>query len=373
MRISICTGPLLPVPPIRGGSGTRVWYGLAGEFARRGHVVTVMSRAFTGQAETEERGGVFYRRFGGFNQSRAILWDLARDLGYAVRLLGRLPPADILVINDFWLPVLAAVVPRAGLRVLSVHRYPKRQFFLYRGVSRIAAPSTAIAQAIRRQAPSVAERVRVFPNAIDLSAFRPSESSPARDPALLFVGRLHPEKGLELLIAAFRLLSRRFGNAVLRLMGPHEPSQGGGGLTYLERLQSMAHGLQVEFLPPVFAVERLAETYRAADLFCYPSLAEYGEAFPVAPLEAMACGVVPVVSTLDCFRDLIEEGKSGFFFDHRGSDGANRLLLVLEQLLRLGELRETARRFAIERASGFGIDCVAQMYLDDFEALRAQS
>ena len=58
MKITIATGPIYPVPAVRGGAVRRMWHGLAKEFAKRGHEVTIFARAFPGQPETENRDGI---------------------------------------------------------------------------------------------------------------------------------------------------------------------------------------------------------------------------------------------------------------------------------------------------------------------------
>jgi glycosyltransferase involved in cell wall biosynthesis len=67
-----------------------------------------------------------------------------------------------------------------------------------------------------------------------------------------------------------------------------------------------------------------------AAVFVYPSLAEQGETFGLAPLEAMACGAVPIVSDLACFGDYITPGVNGLVFNHRASNAAG--LLAKEML-----------------------------------------
>src|ERR1700704_6931284 len=107
MRITIVTGPWLPVPALQGGSVPRMWHGLAEEFAARGHEVLVMARSFRAQSVSETQNGVRYERSGGFAQSRFVCLDLIKDFFYAAGVLRHLPAADILIINDFWLPFLA--------------------------------------------------------------------------------------------------------------------------------------------------------------------------------------------------------------------------------------------------------------------------
>jgi hypothetical protein len=145
MRITIVTGPWLPVPALQGGSVPRMWHGLAEEFAARGNEVVLLPRTFSGQPARESRNGVRYERRGGFAQGRSVYLNLTKDLIYAADVTRCLPAADILVINDFWLPVLAGWFRHpAGLIVISANRFPKGQYGLYRYAPvlwRLRAPS----------------------------------------------------------------------------------------------------------------------------------------------------------------------------------------------------------------------------------------
>jgi glycosyltransferase involved in cell wall biosynthesis len=87
----------------------------------------------------------------------------------------------------------------------------------------------------------------------------------------------------------------------------------------------------------------------------------------------MANGCVPLVSSLSCFDDYIDDGVTGFVFDHRGDRQENALTDRLAYLLRLGrnellKIGDAARAKAAE----FALEPVAQRYLDDFASLLAQ-
>src|SRR4029077_9446044 len=107
MRITIITGPWLPVPALKGGSVSRMWDGLSEQFAAGGHEVIVVGRRYPGQPLKESHKGVIYTRIGGASQGRSVYLDLVKDFFYAMTVLPRLPKTDILVTNDFWLPILA--------------------------------------------------------------------------------------------------------------------------------------------------------------------------------------------------------------------------------------------------------------------------
>lgn len=374
MKIAIVTGPWFPVPALQGGAIPRLWQGLAEEFATQGHQVTIICRSYPSQLQQETLNGVNYLRYGGFSQSRFIAFDLLKDLAYALSLLPVLPQADILVINDFWLPVFAPKLrPDAGQVVLNANRFPKRQYFLYRGVTRFAAASEAIREAIANQYPAATTKVGVFPNPIDTNVFQAciSPRSTREDKTILYVGRIHPEKGIHLLLDAFALLSKQLPQVKLRILGPIKANQGGGGEDYLSTLKTKAQGLNVEFSAPIFDLPKLAEVYQTADLFCYPSLAEKGEAFGVAPLEAMATGLVPVVSDLDCFKDFIQENETGYFFDHRSSDAAQNLASTLAAAILNWQKTCQMSVNAMQKGQEFSYRKVAARYLADFHYLLA--
>jgi glycosyltransferase involved in cell wall biosynthesis len=371
MRITIATGPSFPVPALRGGAIARMWQGLAEEFARHGHDVRIVARSFADQPNEEVLHGVRYIRWGGFSQSRSIYIDLLRDLIYATRLVGRLPKSEILVTNDFWLPVLASMLHRrAGRVIVNANRFPKGQFRLYRRAARIAAASIAVQNAVADECPQLKARTRVFPNPVDLEVMRPNRRrSTNLSPTLLYVGRIHPEKGVHLLVDAFSRLSSKHPTWRVQLVGPIDVNMGGGGSEYQRQLYAAAANQKVDFYGPEFELSKLAKLYQSADLFCYPSLAEKGEAFGIAPLEAMACGIAPVVSDLECFRDYIIPENNGWVFNHQSTDQVGTLAATLDVAITDTTRRKEVAQRASETAKRFGYAAIAEQYLVDFAGL----
>lgn len=110
-------------------------------------------------------------------------------------------------------------------------------------------------------------------------------------PVVLFVGRLHERKGLQLLIPAFADAVKQTPDARLVLVGPDE-----GMLSTLQN-QVSEYNLagRVIFTGLLTGQDKLA-ALGAADLFAMPAV---GEGFSMAVLEAMACGL-PVLLTPGC-------------------------------------------------------------------------
>lgn len=371
MRISVVLGGFFPVPAVQGGAVEKIWHALAIAFAARGHQVTLVTRRYPGMRNDETVGGVRYLRLPSRDRpASAVIYRLF-DLLFALRVAAALPPSDVTICNSITLPLL---IPRrrAGRIYVSVARFPKGQMGLYRRADRLQAVSTPVADAIRAQSPAVAGIVRMVPNTLTsiFATTADAPSGPPRARRILYVGRIAREKGIDLLIRAFATISRNHPEWSLQVIGPWQTSQGGDGEALLDELRALAaaSAAPVEFVDPIFDEAALAARYEAAAIFVYPSLAEQGESFGLAPLEAMACGCAPIVSDLACFRDFIVDRENGLVFDHRDRTGAP-LAAALATLIaspdrRAGiaaQARETSRRYTPAR--------VADLFLADFAEL----
>lgn len=370
MHIVIATGPIHAFPPPGAAGVQKVFLTLAREFVRRGHRVTVFAREWPGQAREEDFEGIRVVRRDGYSQGTNIWLDLAKDLAYAVRVRANVPVGDILITNDFWLPALLRRRGKQGGKlVVAAHRFPKRQYRLYRHADAFIAVSKSVASAIRNQQPCLASKVFTINNPLDASMLAVRKRAGCGAEAVIgSLGRIHPEKGVHLLLEAFKELVRGGSAARLKIAGPWEKGAGGGGEEYWRRIHRMAEGLPVEILGPL-RNDQIAEFYESLDIYCLPSLADLGEAMPLAPLEAMACGVVPVVSDIAAFMEYIEDGANGLVFNHRAPDAPLQLAQTLERLVKDPETRSIMATRARSKAENFAPHAIADQYLAVFTDL----
>jgi glycosyltransferase involved in cell wall biosynthesis len=368
MRITILQGAFLPVPPLRGGAVEKMWFGLGPEFARRGHTVTHVSRQCDGLAAGEMIGGVRHLRVKGYERPRRLAASLARDFFYTWRAARRAPDADVIVTNTFWAPLLLG--RRHGAIYADVQRMPKGQIRFYGRAGRLRANSSAVEAAIVAEWPAAGARVRVIPNPLPFAPERPVEWT-RKTKTVLFAGRLHPEKGIELLLAAWVQARARGALAGwrLELVGPVTVAEGGGGEAWAEALQKRYASPDIVWRAPIYSAAALNRAYEAATVFAYPSLAVKGETFGVAVLEAMAWGAVPVVSGLACFRDFVTEGENGLIFDHAGVAPTLALAEALERAA-LDSSRALAERAIAVRGTHSNA-AMAEKFLADFACLAA--
>ncbi|MFP6892620.1 MAG: glycosyltransferase family 4 protein [Opitutales bacterium] len=371
VRITILQGAFLPVPPLRGGAIEKAWFRLGKAFAREGHEVTHVSRLCDDLPINEAIEGVNHVRVRGFGATGSSLLLKWRDFRYVLHARRALPQADILVTNAFWAPLLVRD-SSLGAQYVHVGRYPKGQMKLYAWAKRLQAPSEAITAAIRSEVPSKADLVKTIPYPLSWDLVEPAPVNESREQTILYLGRIHPEKGLRELVKAFAGLPDELRRQWrLDVRGAWKASEGGGGKGFLESLKSLAGSAKetIRFLEPVFDDGKLCKELSRASLFVYPSMAERGETFGLAALEAMSCGCPPLVSGLGCFRDFVQDGSTGFVFDHRGGDAVANLSAKMIEVLSKPERLSLIGNAAYEQAENFTLDRVSKRFLDDFSSI----
>jgi glycosyltransferase involved in cell wall biosynthesis len=377
MKIAIALGPFYPTPPAPTGAVQRIWSDLADEFGARGHEVTILACRHSGQAADESRGNITIRRRTSLRQGKNVYVDIIKDAWYSSRATLLMPHADVVVSNAFWFPVFAARRQQTrGRLMVHVARAPKGQLRFYKGAACFDTPSEAIREQIVAEAPWAASRTKVVPYPINTQVFtEPLAQPPGRSRAgtseltLLYTGRIHPEKGIHLLVDAYARVHARHPELRLRLVGAQRVNEGGGGDDYLRQLREKAGSLPLIIDQPIYDRPGLAKALQTADLYCYPSLAEKGETFGVAPLEAMATGLPPIVSDLACFRQFMIDGGTGAVFDHRCADPAGALAEKLRAMLDDPAATRRMGAAAAARAREFSYGAIAEHHLRDFHRL----
>lgn len=373
IAITCVIGPFFPVPPIQGGAVERINLTLCEEFARQGHSVKIISRMFPGLPRTQVLNGVIHRRVKSSSAPKNRLLYRILDLIYAFRVIAALEKSDVTITNSVSLPL---VLPKAkaGLIYVSVARNPKGQMGLYRRAARLQAVSRHIENEICEQSPNVRHLVKTVPNCLSREfSSAIGTTFGTRRKEILYVGRIAREKGIHLLLRAFNLLSRKYPDWKLTIIGPHQPHLGGDGDAFLRELRGLVerNPESVRFLGPIFDEKELIQKMGQAQIFVYPSIAAAGESFGLAPLEAMACGCPVVLSQLECFSDYLKPGFNGLTFDQADETGET-LAVALSRLIESEELRNKLAVNAIATSREFTPQAVAKLFLDDFRSLLKQ-
>ncbi|MCH7744852.1 MAG: glycosyltransferase, partial [Chloroflexi bacterium] len=178
----------------------------------------------------------------------------------------------------------------------------------------------------------LSKKVVLLPNPIDTELFRPIPDVDKEKGLIAFVGRLEPEKNLDLLVRA--VLRTPEARLILVGAGSQETA-----------LRSLAAGSnQVEFCGTMPNSE-LPELLNRAEVFVLPS--QY-EGSPKALLEAMACELPVIGTNAPGIRDVIQHGVNGLLCAESEQDIAVAIrTLLADQVLR-SQLACQARLFVTE-------------------------
>lgn len=127
---------------------------------------------------------------------------------------------------------------------------------------------------------------------------------PKPDVEIIFcAARMAPEKGIEFLLQAFKIVIEVNRNTRLRIAG-----DGSSKASLQATAVQLGISDSVEFLGQLAEVE-ITNELCASDLFVLPSLAE---GLPVSLMEAMAVGVPVVATNIAGVSELVKNGESGF-------------------------------------------------------------
>lgn len=437
MRIAFVSQPWDVVAvPADGGSSLATWtYQVARRLVRAGHEVVVYTRQAVGQpAEERDPEGVRYRRIPTWLEDRLYLPLRAADTLGAFGN-GRRPFFASSLFYRRYIHRIADALAQDAVEVAHVHNFaqftpvirrrcPDARIVLHmhcnwlaeldaaiaadrlRHVDLVLGTSDYITGNVTARFPEVAGRCRTVFNGVETEHFGRAPTAHLRreatddGPHLLYVGRVSPEKGVHVLVEAFRDVRARFPRAHLDVVGyssllPYEYLVGlsddaavrsldvfyGDGFfdkvdkRIRKRGKAYAADLRAQVSPedaPYISFlgfvphPRLAHLYARADAFVFPSVCH--EAFGIPVIEAMACGVPVVASRSGGIPEIVDDGATGLLVARDDAAGLaaaiNRLLGDPPLGLRLAieARRQVGRRFTWDRVTGMLGDALDDVF-----------
>lgn len=205
--------------------------------------------------------------------------------------------------------------------------------------------------------------ISVVPTGVDLERFKTSLGAKKGGNAktIVFVGRLHPVKGVQYLIEAMAIVHREMSEVELVIVGD------GIERSRLEELADKLdlHG-NIQFAGQV-PQERVPSIMHRADAFVLPSLSE---SFGIVNLEAMAAGLPIIATKVGGIPEIVNEGVNGYLVNAKRPDEiADRILM----LLRNDEVREKISVNNREKAEMFTWGRVAEKVEEEHQKAIALS
>jgi glycosyltransferase involved in cell wall biosynthesis len=219
--------------------------------------------------------------------------------------------------------------------------------------ARILACSRFVADGIRHLYPAAAARCHELYNGVD-ERFLEVNADPAASCAVLFVGRLCPEKGVHVLLAAMQEIARSHPQASLSLVGPvdlspkeyvdpHGRDPVLNGLAryyshpgaYEALIRRHLSGLTRAVLHGRVANSQICSHYAHAGIFVFPSL--WHEPFGIPVIEAMAAGLPVVATRGGALPEVVVDGETGILVERGDREG---LAAAIAKLLADPSLRQ---------------------------------
>lgn len=287
------------------GGVERVFAEVARRLAARGHDVTLLCSTDGRPGRSIEAGVHVVREKRHLTLFRAPVCTLTRRLPYTSDVI------QVAATYPFTTPAVLRRASRLGIpAVLDFHFEPHLESAMGKlaaqAYRRVGPPSYQLADAVAvrslsyaDRSPSLAaiprDRLHVVPNGFDPERFKPTGPL-RRGDYLLFVGRLVPYKGLEVLL---RALAKSRVDAPLLIVGD-------GPLRQSLHQLARQLGVDAHFLGHVPDAD-LPALYRGARLTLLPSVNQQ-EAFGIALIESMACGTPVLASALPGVREVAEVG-----------------------------------------------------------------
>jgi D-inositol-3-phosphate glycosyltransferase len=201
-------------------------------------------------------------------------------------------------------------------------------------------------------------KIVVVPPGVNLLRFHPVAPGAAREALgltrhcrmLLFVGRIEPLKGVDVIFQALAILKREapdlVSNLCLSVIGG-DPDHPAGQNAEMERLKHLRSQLELDGVV-VFLGSKDQDTlntyYAAAEALIMPS--DY-ESFGMVALEAMASGTPVIASAVGGLAFLVRDGINGYLVPVREPAAlAARIRLLLENPAQRAQLGATAAQDA---------------------------
>jgi glycosyltransferase involved in cell wall biosynthesis len=369
-------------PPSVGGIQTHTLH-LCEKLRNRGLEAFVLTRSHPGLPRYEEIGGVPTYRLG-FSRGGPAICATSYILECCRHLATHRKQWDVVHAHQMLSPMTVGLLARAALggklvvnphasgQIGDVETLRKRRPLTGRarlaGALKFGDAFVSISAGIRddlRRLGAEEEKIWDIPNGVDTEHFRPltrHQRAPLRRALglpdgwmIVFTGRLAPEKGLDTLLQAWPQVRARRPDAQLLIVG------GGERLpTLLAQAGSLAITGSVHFAGECADA---APVLQAADCFVLPSMTE---GLPVSLLEAMACGLPVVATSVGGSRQLVEDGVSGGLVAPGDAQALSEKLLAAADPPRGESWGQRARRQVVAM---YSLDTVAEKYAELYQHL----
>ena len=250
-----------------------------------------------------------------------------------------------------------------------------------KAADRIVATTPLEKIQINREFDTPLDRIEVIPCGVDSNLFKPCKSEEAKfhlglngQKFILFVGRIDPIKGIDNLIRAMSILTKRYGNndngLRLLIIGGTISNEGNEEKSELKNLMKLTSELNLEDRVEFLGTKRqdlLPCYYSSAELCVLPS--RY-ESFGIVALEAMACGTPVIASEVGGLPYVMGDGEVGFLVPEGNPEIlAERISFIVDNPF----IKEKFGRGAVKQAEKFEWSLITDKIVNLYSQLTSNS
>ncbi|MBI5391376.1 glycosyltransferase family 4 protein [Candidatus Woesearchaeota archaeon] len=325
-------------PPIPGGS---MWHILevARNLKKVRPIVITQKGTTAGQEKIESKTSVYWK------SNNTYLRNISFFITSIPNILKAIKTVDVFHVHEsFLFPWIPYLKRRNKKVVVTVHGCRGFAFFDNKFLwgffkkwlskaDKIIAVGTEDKKLLEKEFP---EKVVYIPNGVNLHEFPQARTQGEN---IVFIGRIHSQKGVHILLEAFQRIKQTFPKETLILAGPAE-----GG--YADKLKKRYNDPRIRFIGE-YKKEDLQKICREAKCVVLPSL---WEGLPLTLIEALASGKPVIATNLPSIASIVKNKKNGLLVP---PNDISALVTALQLLLKnkaaaqkLGkEARKTAEHY----------------------------
>ncbi|MDF2593497.1 MAG: glycosyl transferase group 1 [Clostridia bacterium] len=364
MKIAFICTEKLPVPAVAGGAIQQYIEGVL-PYLSKHHKITVFSIAHPSLISNEKINGVHYIRVAGSNPSEYINNVMARlvDKYELVHVFNR----------PLWVPLLRKKLKNSKIS-LSLHNemfFPEKIPYetavkCIENVEFITTVSQFIADGIRNRYPIADKKLNVVYSGVDVEKYQPSWSKEGienrnnlksklgikEDKIILYVSRLSPKKGSDIVLKAMKIVMESRKDVALAVVGSKWYGDNNQD-QYTQSLNTLAKTLKgpVVFTGFITPAE-IAKYFNLGDVFICAS--QWEEPLARVHYEAMAAGLPIITTNRGGNAEVVnQEYGNGIVIDDYSNPNifAEKINYLLNNEAEALKLGETARNHAVKKYS----------------------
>lgn len=364
MKIAFICTEKLPVPAVSGGAIQQYIEGIL-PYLSKHHKITVFGKAHPSLPHNEKINGVHYIRVSG-NSSEEYIHNVK------ARLMDKYDLVHIFN-RPLWVPLLSKKLKKSKIS-LSLHNemfYPEKipnekAVECIRNVEFITTVSQFIADGVRKLYPIADKKLNVVYSGVDIDKYKPSWSMQGienrnnlksklkikEDKIVLYVSRLSPKKGSDIVLNAMKIVMESRNDVALVIVGSkwygdNQVDQ------YTKSLNTLAKTLKgpvvfTGFVPP----SEIADYFNLGDVFICAS--QWEEPLARVHYEAMAAGLPIITTNRGGNAEVVkQEYGNGIAIDEYNNPNifAEKINYILNNSKVAMEFGKTGRKYAINKYS----------------------